>query len=562
MDIFTSLAVVVGVAAVGGIIARSLKQPAMLGYIVAGLGLAAVGWGFDREAVGLLGQFGVTLLLFLVGLELPISELKKSGQVALIVGVGQIVVTAILGFGLSRLLGFSAAAAVYLGIALTFSSTVLVVNLLAGKRDLHSLYGRIVMGYLLVQDFVAIGILAALSGLTLGGSWNWLNLGWIAIKGIAIVATALYLAENIIPSLTRRLASSTEVLFVAALGWCLVIAALMASRWVGFTVEIGGFIAGLTLANAAQSWQITARIRPLRDFFMTLFFVGLGAKITMADVGHLGWAAVAMSVFVLLGKPLVVMVVLALLGYGRRVAFLASLAVGQVSEFSLIILALALRVGQVDSEVLTLVGMVAVVTMTASTYLIAHANRIYHRVGKYLVWISLTGRHHTDLAQAANWQQHVILFGHNRTGSALKPALLALNKPLVVVDFDPQVVEQLNKQKLEGDQTILYGDMGDFDLYDEIALKKASLVVSTVEDINDNLQLLEYLHSGNKKRSVVVTAADGEEAQRLYKAGADYVLVPNSVGGEYLANLISSHSTKSNSIHKLGRKHWDYLRES
>ncbi len=556
MDLFGSLAVVVGVAAVGGIVARSLRQPAMIGYIVAGLVLAALGWGFSGAGVlSLLGQFGVTLLLFLVGLELPISELRKTGRTALIVGVGQILVTAGLGFGLARWLGFSVNAAVYLGMALTFSSTVIVVNLLAAKRDLHSLYGRIVVGYLLVQDFVAIGILAVLSGLTSGGAVNWLSLGWVALKGLVIVAVALWLAEAIVPAVSKKLASSTEILFVAALGWCLVISALAASKWVGFTVEMGGFMAGLTLANAAQSWQITARIRPLRDFFMTLFFVGLGAGIGLVDISRLGWPALIMSLFVIIGNPLIVMTILGLIGYGRRVAFLASLAVGQVSEFSLIILTLALRVGQIDKSILTLVGMAAIVTMTASTYLITHAETLYQGFGKYLIWINLVGRRQHGTDTKPGWQGHTVLFGHNRTGSALRPALLGLNKPLVVVDFDPQVVERLGSEAI-------YGDMGDYDLYDQIGLKRASLVVSTVADMSDNLQLLQYLRPGSKKRQVVVTAADGQEAQRLYRAGADYVLVPNSVGGEYLAQIIAGHSADINYLKRQGKKHLGHLRGS
>lgn len=529
MTVFGSLAVILGMAAVGGVLARLLKLPAVIGYIVAGMVLSAF---VKIPIIEVMGQLGVTLLLFLVGLELPVATLKKIGSTAMVVGIGQITITFVLGTLIAVGLGFAVTSAMYIGIALTFGSTVIVVNLLSAKRDLQSLYGRIAIGALLVQDFVAIGILVILSGLGQSGFVVG-NLLWVIIKSIVLVGLTIWLSEKILPRLFDFVGKTTEVIFVVALAWCLIVAAAISHPVIGFNVEIGGFLAGLALANAASNLQIISRVRPLRDFFMTWFFVALGANIVLADIGSIIWPGTILSIFVLIGKPLIVMLILGVMGYKKRVAFMAAVTVAQVSEFSLVILTLALRIGHIDSKVLSLVGLVAVVTMSASSYIIANAKAIYRKVGKYL-WIFERKIKLAKSQEKKEWKDHVVLFGHNRTGTILRPILQKLEHEVLVVDFDPQVVEALGTE-------VVYGDVADYDLYDEIGLAKAKAVVSTVSDVEDNLQLLEYLKKLKNKPLVIVTADDTREGELLYKKGADYVLIPHTVGGEYLAGILEHH---------------------
>ncbi|KKU29022.1 MAG: Transporter, CPA2 family [Candidatus Amesbacteria bacterium GW2011_GWA2_47_11b] len=522
-----ALAGVMGLAGIAGVVAKLLRQPVILGYILAGMVLAGIGKNLD--IISAMGQVGVTLLLFLVGLEMPLADLKKTGRTSVITGLGQIVITSTMGYFLARLLGFGAVPAVYLGVALTFGSTVMVVKLLSEKRDLQSLYGKIATGYLLVQDFVAIGILTVLSGLAGGGDVNWLNLGTVVVKGAVMVGVAIWLSDRMLPKILDWLGRSTEVLFVVSVGWCLVVAAAVSSKWVGFGPEIGGFLAGLALANAAQNLQIVSRVRPLRDFFLTLFFVGLGANIGWAGLGSMWLPAIILAAFVLVGNPLIVMIILGWQGYSRRIAFLASTAVAQVSEFSLIVVALAVRVGHVDKSILGLVGLVAMLTMTGSTYLILHAEKIYKLIGKWLIIFEFKETRQAE-TKSRSLTGHVVLFGHNRTGRVVRPALEKLGREVVVVDFDPKVVEEIGG---------VYGDIADYELYEELNLDKAEMVMSTVSDVEDNLQLLSAL---KKKRPIsIILAADTADAVRLYKSGADLVLVPHTIGGEYLSHLISVH---------------------
>ena len=531
------LTVVMVLAAVGGVVARMLRQPAILGYILAGIALSLLGRNVDLVAA--MGQLGVTFLLFLVGLELPIAQLKKMGRTAVITGLGQIVFTSICGYFIARLLGFDAVTGIYLGIALTFGSTVMVVKLLSEKRDLQSLYGKIATGYLLVQDFVAIGILTVLAGLRPGEIINWVNLLGVAAKGALLVGLAVWASDKILPKMLDFLGKSTEVLFVVSIAWCLGIAAAVSWPGIGFSPEIGGFSAGLALAGAVQNLQIMARVRPLRDFFLTLFFVALGANIGWENISRMAVPAVIFSIFVLIGNPLIVMLILAIQGYGRRVAFLASTAVAQVSEFSLIVIASAARVGYVDRNILGLVGLVGIITMTLSTYLIWYSERIYKVIGNFLKILEF--RHKTEKVKGEErLKNHIVLFGHNRTGKVLKPILEKIGK-LVVVDFDPKVVEEIGG---------VYGDIADYELYDELNLNEAAMIVSTVSDVEDNLQLLSSL--GKKRPIAIMLAADTNDAVKLYKAKADYVLIPHTVGGEYLGHLLSTHGIDRNFIRSHG----------
>lgn len=539
------LAVVLGLAAAGGVMARIFRQPVLLGYIAAGVLISIVGFGDVKHLIELMGQLGVTLLLFLLGLEMSFGELKRMGRVALATGLGQIIFTSLVGYAIGLGLGFSPVGSLYLSVALAFSSTIIIVKLLSEKRDLQSLYGKIAVGFLLVQDFVAIGILIVLSGFSLG-QIGWGQMGWVLVKGVVMVGVTIWLSGKVLPKILDWLGTSTEMLFVAVVAWCLAVAAVVASPLVGFSIEIGGFLAGLALSNAVEHLQIISRVRPLRDFFLTLFFVALGANISVGDLSGIIVPAIVMSLFVLVGNPLIVMVIMGLMGYKKRTSFMASVTVGQISEFSLIVMALAFKIGHVGSDLLTLTAIVGAVTMTVSTYMILYADWLYRRLEK---WLGVFERKVTveKGAGVKSLGDRIILFGYNRVGSVLRPALEKLGKKLVVVDFNPAVVEKLASEK---EVNVVYGDMGDYELYEELEVGQASLVVSTVVDVGDNLQLLEAV--GKRGPMVIVTAADINDAKELYAAGADYVLVPSAVGGEYLAHMLKGHGAD--------RQYWRNLR--
>lgn len=550
MDVFAQLAFILGMAAMGGVFARLLRQPPMVGYILAGIGLSLSGremFSSIEGMVELMGKLGVTLLLFLAGLELPLSEMKRLGKVALVTGIGQIIVTSILGFGLANILGFGIQTSLYIGVGLTFGSTIMVVKLLSEKGDLQSLPGKIAVGYLLVQDFVAVGLLVVLSGMAVEGLQP-LGLATVLLKGVVMIVIAVALSGRLMNKLIDHLAKSSELVFITSIGWCLGVAAIVSSPMVGFSPEIGGLLAGLTLANVAEQPQIMVRVRPLRDFFLTWFFVYLGAGLHWGNVATLILPIAVFSAYVLIGNPLIVMGILGMLGYGRRTYFLASLAVAQVSEFGLIILANAAGIGQVDRSVVSMMTIVALVTMTGSTYLILNSKKLFELIHTHIGWFERKGvrEKEKELNQGKKLTGHAILFGHNRVGSRIRPALENKFTNVVVVDFNPEVVEKLKDEGV----TAVYGDMSDYQLYDNLGILDAEIIISTVPDFTDSVHLLKGVTELKKnvrgaasKQLIVVTAVDQADAMKLYELGADYVLVPHSLGGEFLNHVFEHHKT-------------------
>ena len=298
----TEISVLLASAAGIGILARLLKQPLLIGYLFAGVFLAFFGVVKDQEALGAMGRIGIALLLFLVGIEMNLRELPSLGKVALLTGLGQIAFTSTLGFLIALALGFAPIPSLYIAVALTFSSTIIIVKLLSEKGDLGSLYGKIAVGFLLVQDFVAVLILMFLSGFGRGG-FGFGNVLIIGVKALILFMGVWLLSKKVLPSIFEKVVgSSSELLFIAAVAWALGVSAIVGGP-LEFSFEIGGFLAGLALSNLPEHMGVAAKTRPLRDFFLTIFFLYLGTQLLISDFGSILTPAIIFSLFVLIGNP-------------------------------------------------------------------------------------------------------------------------------------------------------------------------------------------------------------------------------------------------------------------
>ena len=552
---FSQLAILLVVAASFGLVAKTLRQPLLIGYIFAGLFLASTGIIKDSLALESFGEIGVTLLLFLLGLEMDIREVPSFGRVALLGGLGQIALTFVSAFLLLEVFGLSLFSAVYLAMALAFSSTIIVVKLLSEKKDLASLYGRISVGMLLVQDFVVIAILMFLSGFGKAG----LSFGhylMITLKGGLLFVSVWFLSKRVLPSLFDKLISpSQELLYVASLAWALGVASFVAGP-MGFSLEIGGLMAGLSLSGLSEHLQIASRTRPLRDFFLIIFFLLLGTRLVI-DEGTLALLplAFALSIFVLLVKPLMIITVLGLSGYKKRTSYLTAVSLSQISEFSLILVSTGFALGhiaKVDVSAITLVG---VLTMTTSTYLILRAEKLYKKVQGVL---SLFERKHTKeeaYFSQSQMEGHTVLVGCDRSGRSISAFMIKKNIPFVVVDFNPKVFNHLTAAKIP----VVFGDISDPETVEGSNLRRAKMVISTISNLEDNLTLLEYLHSLKTRPISIFTAASHHDAVRLYEKGASYVTVPEVVAGEHIRHLLATYGSGSSRIEKMGKSHFNRL---
>lgn len=558
--IFYEITSVLVIAGLISALVNLLKQPSVIAFILTGLVVGPLGYSQMGQTgmLDALGQIGITLLLFMVGLELDIKRIRELGKVALYTGLGQIIFTTIAGFFICKFLGFSSISALYISTALTFSSTIIVVKLLTEKKDLQSLYARIVVGFLIVQDFVALGILLFLGS---SGSQNTFSVlpGWqqalvMLVRVLIVLLILRWLSSKVFPKFLGRFGKSEELLLIFAVAWALGLAALCSLPVVGLSLEIGGFLAGLALANSQVHFEIGAKVRSLRDFFLIIFFIVFGTKLVLAGFAGIIWPAIILSLFVLLVQPLVLMFIMGYLGYKPRTAFFASVTVAQVSEFSFVLVALGNSLGHISGQILALVTLVGLITITVSSYMILYTHSLYTHLRKFLNFFAFKKGRAEKHLQNLELKNHIILIGAHRLGAHLLSALEKKDQPLVVVDFDPEVAEELERQHFN----VVCGDITDPYIQDLVNLENAKLIVSTIPDFDDNIALLDMLElrlSNKKKKPKLIFAAQNEaEAKHLYSKEIDYVLSPHFIGGLHLAKILSDEDG-INDLSRLKEKH-------
>lgn len=529
----TSIALLLGTATVFASLASKLKQPLLIWYLLAGMVLSYNGYISDAHFLEVSSQIGVTLLLFLVGMEMDIGQLPSLGRVALLTGIGQILFTSVIGFGIAYLLGFSILPSIYIAIALTFSSTIIMIKLLSEKNDLGSLYGRITVGFLLVQDVVAMLILMFLSGIETG-SVEVSTLFFLIVKALILLIIVYIFSHYILPKLVDQImADSSELLFIFSISWALVFAVFV-SEGLGFTLEIGGFLAGLALSSLPEHLQIASRTRPLRDFFLTIFFLFLGTKLIVEGVSAVVLPAIILSGFVLVGNPIIVLTIMGAMRYRKRTSFLAGLTVAQISEFSLILMSMGLALGHVGQQEVALVVIVGVITMTISTYMIVGAESLYNRLAPMLSIFERKKTKEIRLGSSKSYKNHVVLVGCDRTGQQIIPVLQKHDTEFVVVDFNPKVFNKLYAQGIP----VVFGDISDPDILDEVNVKKANIIISTSPSLADNFALLQGLKDKGSGAVSVFIDHDQQKATEFYKRGASLVVNPELVAGEYIANIL------------------------
>ncbi|KKQ75856.1 MAG: Sodium/hydrogen exchanger [Candidatus Woesebacteria bacterium GW2011_GWB1_38_5b] len=548
---FTQISILLVAAAAAGVLAKSLRQPVFVGYLFAGFLLALFGFlQKDSHSLQSLGQIGVTLLLFLVGLEMNIHEFSIVGKVALLSGIGQVVLTTAAGFLIASLLGFGTVSSLYIAFALTLSSTIIIMKLLSEKKDINSLYGKIAVGILLVQDFVAVLILMFLAGFR-SENFGFLTILLVALKALILFLSVWYLSKNILPNLfTRFISNSNELLYIVSIAWALGFATLVAGPF-GFSIEIGGFLAGLALSNLPEHLQVASKTRWTRDFFLTIFFLVLGTQLVVSGIGPIIPLAIGFALFVLIVNPLIVLILVSALGYKRRTGFLAGLTVAQVSEFSLIIMAMGKSLGHVGNTEVVLVVLVGVITMTLSTYMILGGEKIFQTFKKYLLVFRRKSGREPEVAINPLFNDHIVLVGCDSTGGILAKTLKKLGVTFVVVDFNPKVYKRLLEEKTP----VIFGDLDEEEVLEASGVRHARLIISTISNLHDNLVLLEYLGARTKSIITVFTATDNTDAKILYKKGASLLVMPKNIAGEYVKHILKTYRNTPKKVKRLGKNH-------
>jgi Kef-type K+ transport system membrane component KefB len=549
-SVFTEVAALLVIGAAAGFVALLLRQPLIVGLIAAGIvaGPAVLDVARSDEHIALLSELGIAVLLFLVGLKLDIGLVRSLGPVAVATGLGQVAFTAVFGFAICVALGLDPLTSLYVAVALTFSSTIIIVKLLSDKREIDSLHGRIALGFLIVQDIFVVLSMVVVSALAAGAgeATALAGLARVVVGGGAMLLLVAVVIRWVAEPLTARLASAPELLAGFAIGWAALLAAIGAQ--VGLGKELGGLLAGVSLASTQFREAIAGRLASLRDFLLLFFFIALGARLDLGAMGEQVGAAIVLSVFVLVGNPLIVVAIMGAMGYRRRTGFLAGLTVAQISEFSLVFMAMGVALGHVAEPALGLVTLVGLVTIALSTYMITHSHRLaawfdapLRIFEKRDPWREAAAAGET--ADDADGGAQVVLFGLGRFGGAIAEHLRAHGVTVLGVDFDPEAVRAWHR----AGHHAVYGDATDPELVAALPIGRARWAVSSipghsggVTHEDHRLALIAALRAQNFAGRIAVTTNAASDAELLHARGADLVLLPFQDAAERAAGLLAA----------------------
>ncbi len=541
VGVFEQVAAVLFVCMIAGAAALVLRQPLVVGLIAAGIavGPQALGLVDDVTDIELLAKLGIALLLFIVGLKLDVRLIGRLGPVALATGLGQVLFTSVIGFFIALALGFDTVPALYIAVALTFSSTIIIVKLLTDKREIDDLHGRIAIGFLIVQDIVVVLAMIVITASGDGDASVGARALEVLLRGTLLVGLVVLFGRYVADRLVNLLARQSELLILGAVTWAVALAAV--SILLGFSEEVGAFLAGLSLASTSYRDAISGRLSTLRDFMLVFFFIELGTRFDLSTALDQIGAAIILSLFVLIGNPIIVMVIMGFMGYRKKVSFKAGLTVAQISEFSLILIALGASQGQVGSDVVGLVTAVGLITIAASTYLIYGSDAIYARIEPALRIFERK----VDLVDPNFDDDHhdpdYVVIGLGRFGSTLVEELLERGVDVLGVDFDPRSV-----QTPRFDIPVVYGDAEDPTLVDHLPLRTATWVVSTVRSLDANLTLISSLRRSGYEGSIAVASEDPSHCAIYTAAGADVTVQPLHIAAVPLLDRILAHDETNN----------------
>lgn len=549
------LAGIVFIATLFSILMRIIRQPLIVGYILAGIfiGPYFLNIYHSKDNIELFSKIGVAILLFILGLNLSPRVVKEVGKVSIIAGIGEVIFSAIISFGISSILGFNFLTALFIALALSFSSTIIVLKLFSDKGALNKLYGRISIGFLLLEDIAATILLVVIASFAHTADANLATMfGMLFIKSAGILLTLYLVSEFIMPRVSIFMASSSELLFLFSITWGLGLSALF--YVLGFSIEIGALIAGIMLSLTPFAYEIESRLKPLRDFFIVLFFVLLGSQMVLGNIFTLLIPTIILSFFVIVGRPVIVMVIMNLLGYKKRTSFMAGVTITQISEFSLILIGLALSLGYVTKTTSSLVTMVGLITITISTYIIMYSEEIYTRVEKMLGILEF--RKPKDNEKGGGSQAYdILLFGYDRVGQDFLRVFKKLEKKFLVIDFNPKSIKVLTEANIP----FRYGDAQDIEFISELNLSKVKMAVSTIPDFKTNMLLVGKIRDGSPNAIIIVISHDAEDTEELYEKGATYVIMPHYLGARFATNMIGKFGFDKKGFEDERDKHLEHL---
>jgi Kef-type K+ transport system membrane component KefB len=547
--IFLQLSLVLVFAAGVSIVMRMLRQPLIIGYILSGIlaGPTFLNLIHDHHAFESFSEIGIALLLFIVGLGLNVAVIRSTGRPVLMVFLTNLIVMTLLGVGAAQIYGFSFVEGLIVGMGLLFSSTIVIIKSLSDKKEQTRLYGQIAIGVILVEDIMATIVLLVVAAA--GGSGTTANdFSRLALNGVLLTALLVIVGSVIMPRAAKFFAHSQELLFTFALAWAFGVASIFETA--GFSIEVGALFAGVSLASLPYAQEISTRLKPLRDFFLVLFFISLGEQLDLQNIQSAILPALGLSVAAIILKPLTIQASLGILGYTKQTSFKTAIHLSQISEFSVILAVLAVDKKLIDGQLVDIMTLTAMITIGISAYLMKYDDELYRTFAKFL---QVFERADAKAEKKATQSYKLVLFGYHKGGHEFVRTFREMRKRYVVVDYNPEVIETLERQHIAH----IYGDATDFELLEEIGIHKAEMVVSVLPDSAANSMLASYLHKHNPDAVFICHADNYETAEKLYEHHATYVTLPHFIGSEHINAFIRKNGTNKHAFDR--HRHQDKI---
>ncbi|HKP51796.1 MAG TPA: cation:proton antiporter [Chloroflexia bacterium] len=549
IDLLVDLAFAMGAALIGGFLAHRLRQPVILGYLLAGIliGPYTPGPVTSVERVQTLANIGVALLMFALGTEFSLEALQKVRKVAVYGGLAQVALYIALGTLLGLGLGYALTEAIFLGGVIAISSSILMLKLLLASDEVESTAGRIALGTSIVQDISMVALIIILPSLAQGVGWE---LAWSAgaalLKGGAFLVGAYLLGTRLVPPLLAIVAHvGSRELFLLTI---VAIAAGMATlgQLVGISFALGAFVGGLVVSESEFSSHVLDEIIPVRDIFATIFFVSIGMLIEpLFLLSHAGEVILLVTV-ILLGKFLIGAGVIRLFGYNAGVSARAALLLAQIGEFSFVLASVGLHGHAISESLYDLILAGALVTLilnpilvnsaapiaamfrTLSTPASVFASKFFGRAGAQSEEaLNESAKVPDPLDELSNLKRHVIVCGYGRVGHEVSRALSRRGFPFVTIDFNHGKVEEAREEGY----LLIQGDATSPPTLERAGIHSAKLLVVTLPDLPSVEQVIRVGKALNPRIRVLARTHDARFIPHLKRAGADEVIQPEFEAG-------------------------------
>ena len=544
------IGLVIIAAAVIAAFASKFRQPLLLGYVLAGILIGPLlGLVSNPEPIKILSELGIAFLLFIIGLELDLKRIKDVGLVSSVIGLIQVAVTTAAGYFIAIILGFKSLEAAYIGLVISFSSTMIVAKLLGEKKELESLHGELVLGVLIIQDIIAVIVLSLIG---IAGHISLQTASPVLVKGFLLIAASYAIYKYLLPFFLEEAVHSTELIFISALTTMFVFSAV--AMYFGYSFSIGAFIAGVALSTTRYNHEITGRVKPLKDFFLVLFFVTLGMQMVFRNVQSILLPLAALLIAVLLLKPLLIFLIVKAFKYSNRTAFFTGAQLAQVGEFSLVLAAQGILLAHITQSLFSMLIALTIITMVLTAYIIKFDDDLYNQLFSQILKPFGKESVKENYNIKKEMKGHTVIFGLHKMSERIIDGLKKSGKKFIVVDHNPEKARMLAARNI----SCICSDMTNPEVYEHLNLPNAKTVISAVHNLAANTALIRQVKRENRKATVMVACNSEDEAIRLYEAGADFVIIPLILGGQkaidYLAHL------KPKEISMWGKRYYEELK--